>query len=62
MFHTILGEGRTSSEVCGRELTDGLQRIGNGEIDLTHWTTSGRLRRAAAAVQPLARAAGYGGR
>jgi hypothetical protein len=57
MFHTIAGEGRTSSEVYGRELAEGLQRVGNGEIDLTHWTTSGRLRRAAAAVRPLARVA-----
>jgi len=59
MFHTILGEGRTSSEVYSQELAEGLQRTGNGKIDLTHWTTSGRLRRAAAAVQPLARVAGY---
>jgi glycosyltransferase involved in cell wall biosynthesis len=59
MFHTIPGEGQTSSEVYGQELAEGLQRIGNGEIDLTHWTTSGRLRRAAGAVRPLARAAGY---
>jgi glycosyltransferase involved in cell wall biosynthesis len=59
MFHTIPGEGRTSSEVYGQELAEGLQRVGNGEIDLTHWTTSGPLRRATGAAQPLARAAGY---
>ena len=59
IFHTIAGEGRTSSEVYGRELADGLRSIGNGSIDLTHWTTSGRLRRAAASVRPLARVAAY---
>jgi glycosyltransferase involved in cell wall biosynthesis len=59
MFHTIPGEGRTSSEVYAGELAAGLRHIGNGAVDLTHWTPSGRLRHAAGSVQPLARIAGY---
>ena len=59
MFHTIAGEGRTSSEVYAGELAEGLRRIGNGRVEVSHWTTSGRLRRAAGSVQALARVAGY---
>jgi len=58
MFHTIPGEGRISSEVYAGELVEGLRRIGNGRVEVSHWTASGRLRRAAGSVQALARVAG----
>ncbi len=59
IFHTIPGEGRTSSEVYARELAEGLRRVGDGEIEISHWATSGPLRRAAGPVRPLARVGGY---
>lgn len=59
MFHTIPAEGRTSSEVYAGELAEALRRIEPGTVDLTHWTASGRLRRAAGSLPSLARLAGY---
>lgn len=59
LFHTIPGEGRTSSEVYARALASGLQRTMKNETEVSHWEPVGRWRRASGRVRPLARLAGY---
>ena len=59
LFHTIPGEGRTSSEVYARELASGLERTMESGTEVNHWRPTGRWRSAARRIRPLARLAGY---
>ena len=59
LFRTILGEGRTSSEVYASALASGLRRIVKNRAEVSQWAPAGRWRRASGRVRPLARLAGY---
>jgi glycosyltransferase involved in cell wall biosynthesis len=62
LFHTLPGEGRTSSEVYTSLLAGALQELGDPDLELSHMTSSSRVRDALATTRITARLGGLADR